>query len=107
MCALPGPGFWAPFLKEFRCRNCGGSEGYASRPRHWLEEFILPVIGLCTARCGDCFERSWRRASVPLLPRKESMNFDPEAMMASARAADSGEARKETPIQPEDHQHIA
>ena len=107
MCALSGSRFWAPLLKEFRCRKCGSSEGYASRPRNWIESFILPAIGLRTARCGDCYERSWRRASMPLLRRKEPMNFDPEAMVASARAADGGEDRKETPIQPEDHQRIA
>jgi len=107
MCALSGSRFWAPLLKEFRCRKCGSSEGYASRQRNWIEKFILPVLGLRPARCGDCYQRAWRRESVPLLPRKEPMKFDPEAMVAPARAADSGEAHKETPIQPEDHRHIA
>jgi hypothetical protein len=72
-----------------------------------MEKYILPAIRLQPARCGDCYERSWRRVSTPLLPRKEPMNFDPEAMAASARAADGGEALKETPIQPPDHRHIA
>jgi hypothetical protein len=44
---------------------------------------------------------------MTLLPRKEPMNFDAEAMVASARAADSGEAHKEMPVRPEDHQRIA
>jgi hypothetical protein len=35
------------------------------------------------------------------------MRFDPEAMVATARAADAGEAGKETPVQSDDHQHIA
>jgi hypothetical protein len=107
MCALSGSRFSAPFLKEFQCHNCGGHEGYASRPRNWIEKYLLPVFGLQSARCGDCYERSWRRASTRLLPRKESMQFDPEAMVASARAADGGEARKETPVDPGDHQRIA
>ena len=107
MCALSGSRFWAPLLKEYCCRSCGSSEGYASRPRNWIEKFILPFIGLQPARCGDCYQRSWRRASVPLLPRKEPMNFDPEAMVASARAADGGEARKETSIRAKDRQRIA
>jgi len=107
MCALSGPRFSAPFLQEYRCRNCGSSEGYASRARNWLEKFVLPSLGLQPARCGDCYQRSWRRASVRLLPRKEPMNFDPEAMVASARAADSGEARKETRLERKDHQRIA
>ena len=107
MCALSGSRFSAPLLKEFRCRKCGSSEGYVSRPRNWVEKFILPSIGLQPARCGDCYERSWRRESVPLLPRKEPMKFDAEAMVASARAADRGEARKETSVQPSNHQRIA
>ena len=107
MCALSGSRFSAPFTREFRCHNCGGSEGYESRPRNWFELYMLPVMGLRPTRCGDCYERSWRRSSTPLLPRKDPINFDPEAMVASARAADGGEARKETAIQPEDHQHIA
>ena len=107
MCALSGSRFSAPLLKEFRCHNCGGSEGYVSRPRNWIEKYLLSVIGLQPARCGDCYERSWRRASTRLLPRKEPMNFDPEAMVASARAADGGETRKETHVNPEDHQRIA
>jgi hypothetical protein len=107
MCALSGTRFWAPLLKEYRCRNCGSSEGYASRPRNWVEKLILPSIGLQPARCGDCYQRSWRRGSVLLLPRKEPMNFDAEAMVASARAADGGEARKETAAKPENRQRIA
>jgi hypothetical protein len=107
MCALSGSRVSAPFLKEFRCHNCGGSEGYASRPRDWIEKYLLPVIGLQPARCGDCYKRSWRRASARLLSRKESMRFDPEAMEASARAADGGEPRKKTNVNPEDHQRIA
>ncbi len=107
MCALSGSRFWAPLAKGFRCRECGGTEGYVSRPRNWVERLILPAVALVPARCGDCYARSWRRASVPLLPRKEPMRFDPEAMVASARAADAGEAGKETPVQSDDHQHIA
>jgi hypothetical protein len=106
MCALSGSRFWAPLAKGFRCRKCGSTEGYVSRPRNWVERLILPAVGLVPARCGDCYGRSWRRASLPLLPRREPMRFDPEAMVASARAAD-GEAGKQTSTQPEDHQRIA
>jgi hypothetical protein len=35
------------------------------------------------------------------------MHFDPEAMVASARAADSGEVQKETLAQPKERQRIA
>lgn len=107
MCALPGSGFWAPLSKEFRCRQCGSDAGYESRPRNPVERFLLPVFGLRTARCGDCYRRTWRRASVALLPRREPMRFDAEAMVASARSADSGEAQKQPPTESEDHQRIA
>jgi hypothetical protein len=107
MRALSGSGSWAPLQKEFRCRHCGSSEGYVSRPRNWMERFVLPVFSLRPARCGDCYRRSWRRVSVPLHPRKEPMHFDAEAMVASARAADSGEALKETQVDPKDRQRIA
>jgi hypothetical protein len=107
MCALSGSGSWARLQKEFLCHHCGSSEGYASRPRNWVERFFLPIFGLRPARCGDCYRRSWRRASVPLHPRKEPMHFDGEAMVASARAADSGEAQKETSVRSKEQRRIA
>jgi hypothetical protein len=107
MCALLGSSSWARLQRKFRCRHCGSSEGYASRPRNWVERFVLPVFGMCPARCGDCYRRSWRRASVPLHPRKQPMHFEAEAMVASARAADSGEAQKETLVQSKERRRIA
>lgn len=107
MCALSGSGSWALLSKEFRCRQCGSDAGYESRPRNALEKFLLPVLGLRPARCGDCYRRSWRRMSVQLLPRKGPTHFDAEAMLASARPADSGEAHKETPPHPKDCKRIA
>jgi hypothetical protein len=35
------------------------------------------------------------------------MSYDPEAMVASAMAADRKEAKKETGVPADDHQHIA
>jgi len=107
MCALSGSGSWARLSKEFRCRQCGSDAGYESRPRNALEKFLLPVIGLRPARCGDCYRRSWRRISVKLLPRKEPMHFDAEAMVALAKAADSGETQKETPSHLKGRKRIA
>src|SRR6476661_5567781 len=107
MCALSGSGSWARLPKEFRCRQCGSDAGYESRPRNAVERYLLPVLGLRPARCGDCYRRSWRPMSVQLLPRKEPMHFDAEAMVASARAADSGEAHKETLPHPKDRKRIA
>lgn len=104
MPALARPGFWLFFFKEFHCHHCGGHEGYASRRRNFVERYFLPPLFLKPVRCGDCYFRSWRPLSVPVLPRKDPMRFDAEKM---ARAADRKETQKETSVPPEDHQRIA
>ena len=107
MFAFPGFGFLAPFFKEFRCPHCGSREGYVSSPHNFVESSILPVFRLRPARCGDCYERSWRPVSMVLLPRQEPMRYDPEEMLALARAAEKKETRKETAPPTDDHQRIA
>ena len=107
MFAFARPGCWALFFTEFKCHSCGSREGYVSRPRNFLETYVLSVVALRPARCGDCYRRSWRPLRVPLLPRLESIHFDPEQMVASAQAADHNEARKETQEKPRDRQRIA
>ena len=99
--------FWAAFLKEFRCRHCGGREGYVSLPRNFIERYVLPALYLRPARCGDCYQRSWHLGTVPLLPRPDPMRFDAQEMVASAQAADRKETGKDTPVQPEDRKRIA
>ena len=107
MFAFARPGFWALFFTEFKCHDCGSREGYVSRPRNFFESYVLGAVAFRPARCGDCYRRSWRPARVALLPRMESMKFDPEQMVASAQAADHKEAQKETLKQPEGRQRIA
>ena len=107
MLSLASPGFWVSFFREYKCYHCGSREGYASRPRNFVERFCLRPLLLQPVRCGDCYQRSWRPVHVPILPRKDPMRFDAEAMMASARAADRQEATKETSPSSEDRQHIA
>lgn len=107
MFAIARPQFWALFFREFRCHNCGSHEGYESRPRNFFERYLLEPIAFRPARCGDCYRRSWRPLRVPLLPRMDAMRFDAERMVATARAADRGESRKETHKQAEDQQRIA
>jgi hypothetical protein len=101
------PSLWLTFFKEYRCYNCGGREGYASRPRNFFEQFCLSPLFLQPVRCGDCYQRSWRPVNVSVLPRKDPMVFDAEAMVASAQAADRKETKKETTRAREDHQNIA
>jgi len=107
MFAFARPGFWALFFTEFKCHHCGSREGYVSRPRDFLETYVLSVVALRPARCGECYRRTWRPVRVPLLPRMESMNFDPEQMVASAQAADHKEAQEETRVRPPDRHRIA
>ena len=107
MPAFGRPGLWLFFFKEFHCHHCGGHEGYASRRRNFVERYFLPPLFLKPVRCGDCYFRSWRPLSVPVLPRKDAMRFDAGKMVATARAADRKVTQKETPARPEDHQRIA
>jgi len=107
MFAFARPGFWALFFTEFKCHDCGSREGYESRPRNFLETYVLPLVALQPARCGDCYRRSWRPVRVSLMPRMESMQFDAEAMVASALAAERKETQKETQDLPPDHRRIA
>jgi hypothetical protein len=46
------------FLKQYQCSDCGGSDGYRSRRRTFLEKYILSLLLLQPARCADCFRRS-------------------------------------------------
>jgi len=107
MFAFARPGFWAVFFTEFKCHDCGSREGYVSRPRNFLETYVLSVVALRPSRCGECYRRSWRPVRVPLLPRLETTHFDPEQMVASAQAADHKGAQKETTERPPDRHRIA
>jgi hypothetical protein len=98
---------WFSFFKEYHCYHCGGHEGYASRPRNFIERFCLKPFGLQSVRCGDCYQRSWRPVSVPILPQKDLIRYDAEAMVASAMAADRKEAKEGTTPPGDDHQRIA
>ena len=56
----------------FECRNCGGFNGYRSRPRNFMEKFVFPLLLLRPVRCGDCSRRSYQLTFVPARPRRES-----------------------------------
>jgi hypothetical protein len=60
------------FPRLFECKDCGGFNGYRSRPKNFSEKFLLPLLFLRPARCGDCFKRSYQSAFVKVLPRRES-----------------------------------
>jgi hypothetical protein len=107
MYAFSKPAFWYRFFKEFVCYNCGSHEGYVSRPRNLFERYGLRLLWLRSARCGDCYLRSYLPARVPLMPRPEELNFDPESMLAATLAAERKVSQKETKDGADTQQRIA
>lgn len=49
-----------PFAKPYRCRNCGRGVGVRSRPRTFVERYILPLALMQPVRCADCSFRDYR-----------------------------------------------
>ena len=68
------------FSRPFKCQDCGGLNGYRSRPKDFTEKFLVPLMFLKPARCGDCFKRSYQSAFVRLRPRRESKKEQPAAV---------------------------
>ena len=60
------------FSSLFQCQDCGGFNGYRSRPRNFTEKYILPMLLLRPVRCGDCFRRSLQTLFVQVRERQES-----------------------------------
>jgi len=60
------------FSNLFQCQDCGGFNGYRSRPRNLTEKYILPMLLLRPVRCGDCFRRSLQTVFVQVRERQES-----------------------------------
>lgn len=60
------------FPRLYECKDCGGFHGYRSRPKNLTERFMLFLLLLRPARCGDCFKRSYQSAFVKVRPRRES-----------------------------------
>jgi hypothetical protein len=58
--------------KPFQCRDCGGVIGFRSRPRTFLERYILPFFLFRPVRCGDCFRRCYMSISVEVRERRHS-----------------------------------
>jgi len=62
------------FSTQYQCSDCGGSEGYRSRRRTFLEKYILPLLLLQPARCANCFRRSSVSMFMNLRDRLEKPN---------------------------------
>ena len=59
------------FPRLYECKDCGGFNGYRSRPKNLTERFLLPLLLLHPTRCGDCFKRSYQSTFVKVRPRRE------------------------------------
>lgn len=46
------------FSSQFRCPDCGCTEGFRSRRKTLIEKHILPLLFLQPVRCAKCFRRS-------------------------------------------------
>jgi hypothetical protein len=58
--------------KQFHCSDCGGLDGFRSRPRTFAEKYILPMLLLRPVRCADCFRRKYQIVFVDARERTES-----------------------------------
>jgi hypothetical protein len=56
----------------FECRDCGGFNGYRSRPKTFAEKFLLPLLFLRLVRCGDCLRQSVQTIFVQVRQRRAS-----------------------------------
>ena len=107
MFAFTQPRSWALFFTTFRCHSCGSYEGFASRPRNFVETYVLGPLSLRPARCADCYRRSWRPVRVPLMSRQDALPFDAQETPGSAPAVEGNGTKKETRPQPDQRQRIA
>jgi hypothetical protein len=60
------------FSRQFHCIDCGGTTGYRSRSRNFLEKYVLPILLLRPVRCSDCFRRCYCFVWVDVRERNES-----------------------------------
>lgn len=107
MYALSSPNFWVRFFSEFRCHHCGSPEGYVSRPRNLFEKYGLRLFYMRTARCGDCYSRSYRPARVRLLARPKPLTFSAETMLTPAFTVERKVPQSETSNDETKRQRIA
>ncbi len=105
MFAFTQPRSWALFFTTFRCHSCGSYEGYSSRPRNFVEAYVLGLLSLRPARCADCYRRSWRPVRVRLMSRQNASPFDVQETPSPATVVEG--TKKETRSQPDQRQRIA
>jgi hypothetical protein len=59
------------FARQFHCHDCGSDEGYRSRPKTFMEKYVLPAVGMKPVRCADCFRRTYEWVFVQARERHQ------------------------------------
>ena len=67
------------FAKQYQCPDCGGPDGYRSRPRTFSEKYILPLFLLRPVRCSDCYRRSIVSMFIDVPERDHTPPVRPQA----------------------------
>ena len=49
---------------RYQCHRCGNLKAYRSRPRNFLEKYVLPVFLYRPIRCGGCSRRFYKSIFV-------------------------------------------
>lgn len=76
--------FWSPFSAEFRCRECGSTGAYRSRPRGFFEMYVLPIFFLQPVRCDRCYLRSYVPRSFAAQERPPRERMQPKSRPGAA-----------------------
>ena len=83
MTFLPRPS-WRLFPVEFHCRGCGAKEAFLSRPRGFLEAYVLPIFFLQPVRCDRCYLRSYVPRSFAAQERPQRQRMQPKSQPDAA-----------------------
>lgn len=78
---------WSLFSEEFHCPGCAGEEAYESRPRGFLERYVLPLLFLRPVRCDHCYLRSYVPRTVAARVRPARKH--PESQHPAHSSSDS------------------
>lgn len=83
---------WNRFFDEFYCLECCSQEAYRSRPRNFLEKYLLPLLLLQTVRCERCYHRVYVLSSIPVLERFPPERKQPQREPGGGSRPNSGVA---------------
>jgi hypothetical protein len=79
-------------FEEFFCRECGSQEAYRSRPRNFLEKYVLPFLMLQAVRCERCYHRVYILSTIPVLDRSPLERKQPQNESGGGSKPNSGVA---------------